>query len=201
MFLSIAIIVAMTDGNFGSPKGSQVVQAASEGQPDMVAEALRAGTSPDERDSDGSPALFLAAVRGHISVVGLLLRSGANPNLAGPEGLTPLMGASNGGHAEVANELVAAGANVNAGDHNGTSALMYAVDARSVNVIELLIRSGANVRARNKYGQSALDRCRKASRSIDIGSTREGGPHSIFLTYQAGDDDPIVRMLRQAGAE
>jgi ankyrin repeat protein len=188
-----SFIMAPGSGDFSQQLS--LLRAAREGLADIARNALDAGVSADARDENGMPALFVAAFHGQDAIVRVLLAAGAKPNVEAFERITPLMAAANRGYTLIVRELIQAGADVNAGDVSGTTALMYAVDAQSAETVEVLLTSGADVQARDTSGHTALDRCRRSSRSLSFGKMR-----SFYVTYASGRDDPVVKLLRDAGA-
>ena len=191
----ILSLFVMTPDHENVSRQRNLLRASREGPADVAREALDAGVNADMRDENGFPVLFIAAFHGQDVVVRELLAAGAKPNVQAFERITPLMAAANRGYAAIVRELIQAGADVNAGDANGTTALMYAVASRNPETVEVLLASGADVRARDISGHTALDRCRRSGPSLDFAKMR-----SVYVTYPARRDDPVVKLLRDAGA-
>jgi ankyrin repeat protein len=108
------------------------------------------------------------------------------------------MAAANAGHDDIETMLIRASADVNAKDANGNTALMYAVDSGSIAAVRVLLDSGADRHAKNRSGLTAAQRRRRTSPSISRGSISKGSLRERFLSFLAADDDPIVRLLREA---
>jgi ankyrin repeat protein len=105
------------------------------------------GQRLDERDMDGSTALYHAAFNGHELVVGFLLSQGAQANSSNNKGVTPLMGASENGHLGVVRLLVqhTGGQGLNAMDtERGWTALSWAASREHEDVMRYLLLSGAD---------------------------------------------------------
>ena len=66
-------------------------QAIRRGDTELLRGALRAGTPPDVRASDGTTPLMAAALHGSAEMVGALLDAGADPRAAGEAGVTALL--------------------------------------------------------------------------------------------------------------
>lgn len=109
---------------------------------------LGAGVDPEESDSEGTTALYAAAVNGRAAIVGLLLSAGASPEVEsrgiGAEG-TPLCAAACWGHIETVRELLAFGADPNAREDRGTgwSPLEWANNGPHPETAALLVAAGA----------------------------------------------------------
>jgi ankyrin repeat protein len=112
-----------------------------------VVTLLRAGADPNERDREGSTALYHAAVGDDVAVARLLLAAGADPNLesaAESEGL-PLCAAACWGYTEIVHELLAHGADPNRREDRGGgySPLDWAVQNQHDDTADALRAAGA----------------------------------------------------------
>eukprot|EP01045_Picozoa_sp_COSAG04_P000339 COSAG04_NODE_7_length_45988_cov_220.188869_24_plen_356_part_00 len=88
----------------------QLCAAAREGDAAAIERLAGEGASPDAKDRDGDPAVWLAAYEGHPAAVEALLRGGAAVDAVSSNGVTALMGAAHQGQAECARLLLEAGA-------------------------------------------------------------------------------------------
>jgi len=66
-------------------------QAIRRGDTELLRGALRAGTPPDVRASDGTTPLMAAALHGSAEMVSALLDAGADPRAASEAGVTALL--------------------------------------------------------------------------------------------------------------
>ena len=98
-----------------------IIELIRQGDLPRIAEALKAGANPNEKDEKGVTALIYAAAFLNADGVRVLLESGANPNLASVEGNTPLITA--GPDLAKVKLLVEAGAEVNAVSKSGSTPL------------------------------------------------------------------------------
>jgi len=107
-----------------------------------------------QRDAQGVPPVFWAAVYGHEPLVELLLARGADPRSSTPLG-TVLDGAVAGGNPRIVRLLAARGADVNGGGQ-GSSPLLLAVRLGQLPVIDALLDAGASTAATDAAGNTAL---------------------------------------------
>jgi hypothetical protein len=87
---------------------------------------LEAGADPDQKRSDGTPALVLAARRGDHAAVDVLLEAGADVDGADGIGRTALMHAVERDEQRVVTVLLLAGADTEVVSHDGMTALRLA---------------------------------------------------------------------------
>jgi ankyrin repeat protein len=139
-----------------------LINAARDGQIDMVRSSLEKGARPDAQDTDGRTALMMASYNGHFEMVRLLLEHGAEVGLQDQFGRTALMYAASGPFPETVRLLLDQGANENRQDkEEGFTALMYAAAEGQADVIRVLLAHGADVNMTDKDGDTALDFAKK----------------------------------------
>ena len=149
---------------------------------------LKAGTSPNIVDADGTPALMAATLFGDADLVKVLLERGADPNRAGVGGTTALMWAVP--NLEKVRLLLAHGANVNArAETDRTAFLIAASYPRTVDLLRLLLDRGADLRAQDRTNATALA---LAVRSADVDVVR-------FLVDRGLDLNALSAGARRAG--
>lgn len=125
---------------------SPFVRAVQHNALAQVQTILEKGGDPNEKNSQGSPVLIVAAHRGHTATVQLLLEKGADINARRKDGLSALMVAINDKHSEVARLLVEKGAVVNTVYKTQgfeLTALVIAVISSHTEIVEALLKAGA----------------------------------------------------------
>ena len=141
-----------------------LMRAAIRGNPEMVAEFLRARVDVNAHDNRGRTALMLAvpeysrdddAKDDRAAIIRLLLAAGANVNSRDKDGNTALMLADYNPGATRA--LLAAHPEVNARNNAGETALMRCYDP---DVARLLLAAGADPRLRDKRNRTAAEAAR-----------------------------------------
>ena len=130
-------------------------QAIRRGDTELLRGALRAGTPPDIRASDGTTPLMAAALHGSAEMVSALLDAGADPRAVSEAGVTALLwGAWDANKARL---LLERGADPNARSALGNTPLMVAAGSPTGSTaIEQLLAAGADITLRNKGGRTAL---------------------------------------------
>lgn len=129
----------------GTARSRTLVEASGMGDLAAVREFLKAGASPESRDSSGNSALVLAASRGYEEVVRLLLRSGARYDLPDGQNNLPLYRAVVEGREAAVDVLLREGADIH-GNHLGTTPLGWSVVNGRPGVVGLLLSRGADPR-------------------------------------------------------
>lgn len=134
-----------------------LLAAAREGDTDIVAGLLKAGTPVEARDTRGFSPLILAAYHGHTQTVKALLAAGADACAGDNRGNTALMGAAFKGYADVVKLLNAQPCAVDQTNRLGQTALMFAVLFGRTEVADELRHHGASPSLRDTSGRSADD--------------------------------------------
>ena len=134
------------------------VDAAMQGNKDIVRSLLKDGADVNTTAADGMTALHWAAQKGDVELAKILLYAGANVRATTRiGGYTPLLMASKNGDAPMIGTLSTAGADPNGATSNGTTALMLAAAAGKPDAVTMLIEHGANVNAKeNARNETAL---------------------------------------------
>jgi len=118
-----------------------------------IKEYLKKGADPNQKDSEGTPLLFLAT---KSYALPLLLDAGADIHALDAQGQTALIYAARNGNDKAVELLLQKGAQVNDSDYKGRTAFMRAVRDGSKASAELLLQKGANINARTLEGETAL---------------------------------------------
>ncbi len=105
---------------------------------------LKEGADPNQVDTRGKTALFVAAGNYHEEVVKMLLKEGADPNQVDTRGKTALFVAAGNYHEEVVKMLLKEGANPNHISECGGTALSYiiAFDNKVIPITKILLEAG-----------------------------------------------------------
>lgn len=136
----------------------QFLDAALDGNLEVVQDAIDAGLDVNAADEQARNALMLAAFNGHTPLAKLLLDKGAMINHRDAAGRTALMFAASGPNAETVKYLLDAGAEVNAADTGERfTALMHAAAEGQVQVVKILLEHNADPAIRDVDGDTARD--------------------------------------------
>ncbi|MCT1867342.1 MULTISPECIES: ankyrin repeat domain-containing protein [Dermabacter] len=104
-----------TDADEAAALARALMDAAREGNLDILRPAIEAGIPLNMQDADGNTMLMLAAYHDHAALVKLLAEHGADVDLLNDRGQSPLAGAVFKGFDDVVAVLVEAGADPDAG--------------------------------------------------------------------------------------
>ncbi|HAE23289.1 MAG TPA: hypothetical protein DCG47_13355 [Spirochaetaceae bacterium] len=203
--------------------GPFLAQAALNGYPDLLAEAIKRGAKLDSTilvsGYTGASPLWLASAMGHAECVRILLAAGAKAELAVKEyKYTPLMMAARGGHADVCKQLIAAGANVNAksatayvsdwfqgsstitytrNDIKQRSPLLFAAASGDFATVKALIDAGVDVNLANDEGWTAMLSARAELRADLAEALLKAGAleHPLMNAIYRGDEAALRKEL------
>nr|WP_298797700.1 ankyrin repeat domain-containing protein [uncultured Acetobacter sp.] len=133
------------------------INAAREGEADLLSSFLDAGMDPNLRVEKGYTPLILATYNGNIEAVSTLLMRGAKPDLQDEKGATALAGVAFKGYLPIARMLLEAGAQVDVPNAVGRTPLMFAVMFGRDDMARLLLQAGASPTHRDGEGLNAQD--------------------------------------------
>ncbi|CAE7714911.1 Ank3 [Symbiodinium sp. CCMP2592] len=133
-----------------------LLQAAEDGDAELLIELLAAGANKEAKDKDGRTPLMVAAEKCQTEIVNELLAQGAEKEAKDKDGRTPLMVAAEQGHKEIVNELLAQGAEKEAKDKNGLTPLWLAADKGHTEIVKELLAQGAEKEAEDKNGLTPM---------------------------------------------
>lgn len=168
-------------GAYGSFTQEQVeglfIDAAREGEADLLSSFLDAGMNPDLQVEKGYTPLILASYNGHIEAVSVLLMRGASPDLQDEKGATALAGVAFKGFLPIARMLLQAGAQVDLPNAVGRTPLMFAVMFGRDDMARLLLKAGASPTHRDGEGLNALDLAQRQGNAALL---------ALFKEHEAG---------------
>ena len=128
----------------------EFIRAIGDGNADAAALFLRAGTSPNARHDNGTPALPFAATQcsygkdeARVAIIKTLLAAKADVKSADDNGATALIWAAQFCPLAAVEALIAAGADVNAKARGGATPLMMAEVMQRSEVADALKKAGA----------------------------------------------------------
>ena len=135
------------------------------------------GGTPNARDYDDVPALFVAAEIDDASMVRSLLEYGANPNITNKStGETALMRGATKGNIDIIALMIYVEADLDQPDNGGETALIKAVRAGKPEVVRLLVEAGADMELADYTGQTPLDHAvRGRNRRVETILREAGG--------------------------
>ena len=151
---------------------------------------IEAGANPNNRNSDGTTALYWATVAKDENLVRRFISIGATVESEKPEdGYSSVHAAAEDGNAEIAKLLLDAGGKckLNTFDYIARTPLMCAVESQSVAVARLFIESGANVNANDesRIGDTALKK-----------AVEQGQVEMVKVLLEANADPTIEGWMR-----
>ena len=177
--------------------------------PQLAGFLLEAGANASASDSQGRPAIVLAAANGYEEIVSLLLKHGADPNATAPDGTPALAAAVAGPHLETAKRLIEAGATPDQAGPNGVTPLITAVVRGHAELATALLAAGADRDGHTQQGITALmaaaaGKPDMAALLLDAGAgvdvVDNGGNTALFVAAAQGNAD-LARLLLERGAD
>ena len=193
------------------PTGEPLIDAARNGEVEVVRSLLTDGADPNTAQGDGMTPLHWAAERGHAAVAELLLSAGAAVDGKTRVGsYTPLHLASRGGHGPITRALLDAGADPHAtAAHSGVTPLHLAAAAvDGAEAVRALLSHGAGVDAREaSSGQTPLmfagayNRTGAVVALLEHGADAAAQTETVDVLRRMAVDQEAGRRLDEAMAE
>jgi len=207
---SLLPVVAQVKGQTLSELEKTLIDAAREGDLEVVERLIHDGARVNVIDDTGTTPLHWAVFGGHQDVTKALIAQGALVNVPDVDGFTPLDTASQKGFTKLVQLLIKEGANLEARDNDGGTALYAAAGKGHVRVVEVLLSAGADAESRfTKTDDTALLFAASeghdevvsvlAKASADVEARNRAG---FFPLYQAAlrGHDAVIRVLLEADA-
>ncbi len=192
------------DNNGSTP----LIEAASDGNKDLVESLLAKGADVNARDKSGCTPLMWAAIEGHRDVAEVLIAHKADVNATSPCGQTALNSAAMNGHKDVAEVLLAHHADLEAKAQDGQTALDWAVNSGRLEMVEFLLAQGADVNARANDGSTPLHLA-EVAHNYDVATylRQHGGQEpagsvvssASYGTSDASTDPASLQVAARAG--
>ena len=150
-------------------RNEKLLEAAREGNVDLVITLLAEGAEVEYKDRRGDTAAHKAAIKGHDVVLTILLDKGAMVNTRGLFDRTPIMCAAENGHTSTVKLLHSRGAELDLQDEDGRTALIYAARYGNLETAAQLLVLGADTALQDENGDTA-EQCAKQRGHHDIAS-------------------------------
>ncbi|MEN8723304.1 MAG: ankyrin repeat domain-containing protein [Alphaproteobacteria bacterium] len=137
--------------------GSKLIDAILDNNLAIARHEVLNGSSVNQRDGDGVPAIVLAAQHNRYYLIDFLLQNRANVNATTKEtGETAMIAAADEGNIDIVEQLIDAGADFNQEDDRGETAMIKAVRKGHLRIVRTLADAGADLNHTDYTGRSAL---------------------------------------------
>jgi ankyrin repeat protein len=128
----------------------ELIDAAKEGNLNMIRHSINSGADPNKADESGMPAILYAAIQGNLEVFKLLLECESSIAVQGRDGSSALHLASYYGHREIVHHLLnecnaSALLKVDVKDQDGSTPLHNAAYKGQCDCASILLDSGADI--------------------------------------------------------
>jgi len=161
---------------------ASLLRAATSGDPDRAALALRAGADPEARDARRRTPLLLAVTRGRLAVARLLVALGADPDALDDQHDTPWLVTGVTGSVPMLEILLRAAPDLTIRNRFGGISVIPASERGHVEYVRRVVRTGIDVNHVNDLGWTAL-------------------LEAVILGDGSRPYQQIVRILLDAGAD
>jgi ankyrin repeat protein len=160
--------------------------AATRGEADAAAGALRAGADLESRDERGRTALLLAATHDHVDVARLLVAMGADPDALDDQHDTPWLVTGVTGSVEMLEALLPAGPDLTITNRFGGVSVIPASERGHVDYVRRVVRTGIDVNHVNNLGWTAL------LEAVVLGDGGRAHQEVVRILLGAGADPSIA---------
>ncbi|KAK3104827.1 hypothetical protein FSP39_011109 [Pinctada imbricata] len=133
-----------------------IVQAAGDGNLDVVQEIVKRSPGKIDQTVDGKTALHVSSFQGHNEVVAFLLENKADVNLTDNEGNTSLHHSAFGKEPAIMKLLLGSNADVDAVNKNGQTSLHVSIGKAVLACVKLLREKRAKCTIKDHTGDTAM---------------------------------------------
>ena len=179
--LAGVLVKATTAKPIADPDAA-LLAAASRGDADAVASALRAGADLEARDGKRRTALLLAVTGDHVDAARVLVAMGADPDALDDRHDTPWLVTGVTGSVAMLEALLPAGPDLTIRNRYGGVSVIPASERGHVDYVRRVVRTGIDVNHVNDLGWTAL-------------------LEAVILGDGGSRHQQIVRILLDAGAD
>ena len=140
--------------------------AQQEQKSSIVDQVLRHEVDPNTPDTNGSPALHIAAQKEDIESIKLLIEGGADPDQKDNYGYTALHAVIHKKNTEAAKALIEGGADPDMPNNSGNTPLHMAIILLNTRLVKELLELGANPTIQNHNGETPEDIIKKEAKKM-----------------------------------
>lgn len=170
------------DSSMVTQPDAELLAAASEGDADRVALAIRAGADLETRDTKDRTPLLLASAGDHVEAARVLVALGASPDALDDRNDTPWLVTGVTGSVAMLETLLPAHPDLGIVNRFGGTSVIPASERGHVAYVERVVTTGIDVNHVNDLGWTAL-------------------MEAVILGDGGGDHQDVVRILLAAGAD
>lgn len=174
---------------------ADLLAAASAGDADGVALAIRHGANIETRDSNDRTALLLAVTADHVAVARLLVALGGDVNAVDNRSDTPWLVTGVTGSVAMVEALLPGKPDLTLRNRFGGTSLIPAAERGHVDYVKRVLETGINVNHINDLGWTAL------LEAVILGDGSEPYQHIVKLLLAAGADPTIADKDGVSAAE
>ena len=165
---------------------AQLLSAASAGDADAVAAALRSGADIEARDERRRTALLIAATEDHVDVARLLVDLGANPDALDDRHDTPWLVTGVTGSVAMLETLLPANPDLTIRNRYGGISVIPASERGHVDYVRRVVQTDIDVNHVNDLGWTAL------LEAVILGDGSEPYQQIVRILLDAGADPSIA---------
>ncbi len=207
-FVALLIAGGLTTKSYAQANPQDLLDAAGNGNVQMVNMLLGLNADPNVADSLGNTAVMYAAQFGHAEVIGVLADAGADINIVKPDGWSALLLACYVGQPGSVTELAARGADMTI-KLDVLTPLMLAAHQGHAEVVTALLEAGVPVDETLSDGQTALFVATQAGNTDVVSALLAGGADPNHQTNNGAiaansaitnNDTATIRVMAEADA-
>lgn len=176
------VLIRVIDPAAIDDPSAALLSAATTGDADEAARALRAGADMEARDVRGRTALLLAVTADHVDVARLLVALGADPDALDEQHDTPWLVTGVTGSVPMMETVLLAKPDLTIVNRFGGVSVIPAAERGHVDYVRRVVTTGIDINHVNRLGWTAL-------------------LEAVILGDGGADHHEIVRILLAAGAD